>query len=446
MSTMVKQDWNSEALEKIAEQALSHARAQGVTAAEVCISTGKGLSVTARKAEPETLEHYQDRSLVITVYRGQCKGSASTTDFSSQSIDEVVTAACSISQFTAEDAYAGLADAELMAKSVPDLELYHDWPLSAEDAIDLAKQCEASALEHNGISNSEGATVTRYSGYSLYANTHGFMQGAAGSRHSISCAVIAGTGTEMQRDYWYSAARNPDALESAEAVGAKAAARTLARVGARKINTERMPVLFSPEMARSLLGAFVSAVRGSAIYRQSSFLLDYKGKAVFQPFINITEQPHLLQALGSAAFDNEGVATQERDIICEGVLQEYVLDSYSARRLGLQTTGNAGGVRNLSIEAGTKNQSELLQEMQRGLLLTEMMGHGINLVTGDYSRGAAGFWVENGEIQYPVEEITVAGNLLEMFQNIKAVGNDIDQRGNIRTGSLLVDGMTVAGA
>ena len=447
MKTLIEvPDWDSATLQKIAEQVLSQAKTQGATSAEVGVSTGNGLSVTARKGDVDTLEHYQDRSLGITVYRGQRKGSANTTDFSEKAIAELVAAACSMSQYTAEDTYAGLADAELMAKTATDLDLYHPWSLDVKAAIELAIECETAAVQHEGITNSEGASVTRYAGYSLYANTHNFIGGGAGSRHSISCSVIAGNGDNMQRDYWYSSARHPDELEAAEQIGTTAAQRTLARMGARKINTEQLPVLFAPEMARSLLGSFISAIRGGAIYRKSSFLLDYKGKAIFPSFVNIIEQPHLLRGMGSAAFDSEGVATVERDIVSDGVLQEYVLDSYSARRLGLQTTANAGGVRNLFIQPGQQNQTELLKEMQRGLLVTEMMGHGVNMVTGDYSRGATGFWVENGEIQFPVEEVTVAGNLLQMFQNIKAVGNDIDLRGNIRCGSILIEPMTVAGA
>ena len=439
-------DWDSAALQQIAEQVLSLAKQQGATSAEVGASMSNGLSVAVRMGEVETLEHYQDRSLAITVYKGARKGSATTTDFSSAAVSELVSAACSIAEFTAEDKYAGLADANLMAQSATDLDLYRAWPISVEDIIELAQHCEAVALQEKGIENSDSASVTRYGGYALYANSHGFIGGYASSRHSIGCTVIAGKGDTMQRDYWYSSARHPEALDPAEQIGKKAAQRAVARLNARKIKTGCYPVLFAPEMARSLLGNFVAAIRGSALYRKTSFLLGHKGKAVFPSFVQIKEEPHLLRALGSAPFDSEGVQTCARNIVCDGILQDYVLDSYSARRLGTQTTGNAGGVHNLEIQAGDDTQSDLLRKMERGLLLTEMMGQGVNLVTGDYSRGATGFWIENGEIQYPVEEITVAGNLSNMFHDVVAVGNDIDTRGTIRSGSILVGEMTVAGS
>ncbi len=433
-------------LERLTELALATAKSNGATAAEVGVNDSSGLSVTVRLGEIETLEYHSDQTLSVTVYKDYRKGSASTSDFSDESVRDTVQAACSIAEFTASDECAGLAEAGLMAKDIPELDLYHPWSISAEQATDIAEACENAAREHDKrINNSEGSTVTTYGGLSVYANTHGFLSGYAGTRHSINCLVIAGQGDSMQRDYWYSNARNPDDLENVTEIGRKAAQRTVRRLNARKIETCQVPVLFSPEMARGLLGHFVGAIRGKALYRKASFLLGAKGKAVFPEFITLTQKPHLKRALGSAPFDSDCVATREWDIVKEGVLQNYILDCYSARKLEMQTTGNAGGVYNLLVNAGDQDQQSLLKQMDRGLLVTEMMGHGVNTVTGDYSRGAVGFWVEGGEIQYPVEEITVAGNLKNMFAGIVAVGNDVDTRGNIRSGSMLVDNMTVAG-
>lgn len=438
-------DWDLDSLAGIAEQVLAKAQQQHASACEVGLSLSEGLSVTVRLGETETLEHHRDRSLAITVYKDKRKGSVSTGDLSEAAVRESVEKACSIAGFTGADPYAGLADAELMAGTINDLDLYHAWELSSEDAIELATRCEAAATGTEGITNSEGATVTRYGGCALYANSHGFIGGYAGTRHSVSCAVIAGTNDTMQRDYWYDTARDASAMASIEQIGHIAAERTLRRVGARKIKTCRAPVIFSPETARSLLGHFIAAISGSALYREASFLLDKKGSRIFPAFISISEQPHLLQALGSAPFDNEGVATVTRTLVSEGVLQDYVLDSYSARKLGTVTTGNAGGVHNLVINPGLQSPDDLVKSMNKGLLVTELIGHGVNIVTGDYSRGATGFWVENGEIQYPVEEITIAANLRDMFNSVMAVGNDVDTRGNIRSGSILVDNITVAG-
>jgi PmbA protein len=433
-------------LVKIAEQVLSEAKKQQASACEVGLSLSEGLSVNVRLGEIETLEHHRDQSLAITVYKGKRKGSANSSDLRPEAVNESVKAACSIADYTDEDSYSGLADAELMAVTVPDLDLYHPWSLSAEQAIELAKQCETVARDTKGIENSEGASVNRYGGCAVYINSHGFAGGYAATRHSLSCSVIAGKGDSMQRDYWYSVARKPEVLETAEQVGLKSAQRALRRVGARKIKTCKAPVVFSAEMARSLFGYFISAISGSSLYRKASFLLDKKGSRVFPEFISICEQPHLLQAMGSAPYDNEGVATRYHALVEKGVLQEYVLDSYSARKLGTVTTGNAGGVHNLVVEPGKQTFDQLAASVKKGLLVTEMMGHGVNIVTGDYSRGASGFWIENGEIQYPVEEITVAANLKDMFMSIIAVANDVDVRGNIRTGSVLVDNMMVAGS
>ena len=343
-------------------------------------------------------------------------------------------------------ACAGLAPAEHMAREVPDLDLFHPWALSAEQAIELARTCEDAARAVDvRIRNSEGATVSSHHGLRAYANTHGFSGAYRSSRHSISCSVLGEQDGGMQRDYWYSVARARADLEAPEAVGRRAGERAVRRLGARRLSTRHVPVVFIAEQATGLFGHFVNAVRGPSLYRNASFLLDHLGRRIFPEFLRIHEQPHLPRALGSAPFDNEGVATRPRDLVEHGVLAGYVLDSYSARRLGRETTGNSGGVHNLTVEPGTLDLPALLRRMDTGLLVTELMGHGVNIVTGDYSRGASGFWVEGGEIAYPVEEITIAGNLRDMFQAIAAVGNDVDTRGNIRSGSVLIERMTVAG-
>lgn len=425
---------------------LREARAQGASAAEAAVSMETGLSVTVRLGDVETLEHQRDKGLGVTVYFGQRKGSASTSDFTPQAVQETVRAASNIARFTAEDNCAGLADAALMARDIPDLDLCHPWALSAEQAIALAQQCEAAAREVDArITNSEGASVTSHEGLYVYGNSHGFTGSYPSTRHSISCAVIGQDASSMQRDYWYSVVRAQHEMEEGVQVGRRAAERTLRRLNARRLNTRQTPVIFEAAIATSLLSHFVSAIRGANLYRKSSFLLDHLGKRVFPDHIHIHEQPHINRALGSAPFDNEGVATRARDLVQGGILQGYVLDSYSARKLGMQTTGNAGGVHNLFIDPGRHGLEGLLRTMSTGLLVTELLGSGVNTVTGDYSRGAAGFWVENGAIQFPVEEITIAGNLRDMYQQLVEVGNDIDQRGNIRTGSLLIENITVAG-
>ncbi len=434
-------------LEGLVRDILAEARAQGASEAEAGVSFEAGLSVTVRLGEVETLEYHRDRGLGVTVYFGQRKGSASTSDISSAAIRETVRAACGIARYTAEDPCAGLADAERMAAEIPDLDLYHPWDVSAEQAIELARECEDTARAADPrITNSEGASVSSHRGLRVYSNSNGFIGGYPSTRHSISCTVIGQQGESMQRDYWYSVAREHGGLESPAAIGRRAAERTLRRLGGRKLSTCRVPVLFVPEMARSLLGHFVGAIRGGSLYRKASFLVDHLGKEIFPSHVHIHEQPHLKRALGSAPFDNEGVATQARDVVQAGRLDGYVLDSYSARKLGMQTTGNAGGVHNLTIEPGGLDFEGMLSQMGTGLLVTELMGQGVSIITGDYSRGAAGFWVEDGEIRYPVEEITVAGNLRDMFRQLVAVGNDVDVRGNIRTGSWLIESMTVAGA
>ncbi|MDP9010129.1 MAG: metalloprotease PmbA [Pseudomonadota bacterium] len=434
-------------LESIIERALQDARARGASQAEAAVSQDTGLSVGVRLGEVETLEHQRDRSMGITVYFGQRKGSASTADFSLQAVGATVAKACSIARFTAEDASSGLADAELMARSPQDLDLSHPWDVTADRAIAIAKTCESAALRFDArINNSEGASVSTHQGLHVYGNTHGFVGGYPTTSHTLSCVVLAGTGEDMQRDYWYSSSRDWHELQDPEAVGRESARRTIARLGPRKISTRRAPVLFVPELARGLIGHFVAAIRGSSQYRQASFLLNSVGQQVLPVNFSIAERPHLPKAMASAPFDDEGVETRDRELVAEGILTGYILSSYSARKLGLKTTGNAGGSHNLIVAPTlTGGVGALLARLGTGLLLTELMGQGVNTVTGDYSRGAAGFWVENGQIQYPVAEVTIAGNLRSIFLGIAAVGDDIDSRGGVRVGSILVEEMTIAG-
>lgn len=435
-------------LEQSAQIALEEAKKRGATAAEVGLSQSKGLSVTVRQREVETLEHNNDTGLGITVFFGQSKASSSTSDLSLPAIREAVEAACNIARHTQADEAAGLADADLMASEFPDLSLYHPWDLSVEKAIELATECEAAGLDADDrISNSEGATVSSHSGKRIYANSHGFLGVTDSTRHSISASLIARDGRGMQRDFWYDMARDVADLDSVAHVGLRTAQRTLARLGAGEVKTGSYPVIFAAEVAPSLFGQLIAAIRGGALYRNASFLLDKKGEQIFPDFIHIHEQPHLAKALGSAAFDAEGVATRNRDIVSHGVLQDYVLDSYAARRLGLTTTANAGGVHNLTIDSTCDADfDELVKRMHKGIIVTETMGMGVNIVNGDYSQGAAGFWVENGEIQYPVDEFTIASNLQDMFMGLQAVGSDVDVRGNTRCGSVLLDKMMIAAA
>jgi len=434
-------------LQSIIERALEEARARGASQAEAAVSQDTGLSVSVRLGEVETLEHQRDRSMGITVYFGQRKGSASTADFSLDAVRATVAKACSIARFTAEDACSGLADAALMARVPSNLDLSHPWNITADRAIEIAKSCEASALAFDPrINNSEGASLGTHQGLHVYGNTHGFVGGYPTTSHSLSCVVLAGTGEDMQRDYWYSSSRDWHELEQAEAIGRESARRTIARLGPRRLSTRRAPVLFVPEIARGLIGHFTAAIRGSSQYRQSSFLLNSVGQQVFPPGFSIAERPHIPKAVGSAPFDDEGVATQDRELVADGVLTGYILSSYSARKLGLETTGNAGGPHNLLVKPNLAGgMGALLQRLGTGLLVTELMGQGVNMVTGDYSRGAAGFWVENGSIQYPVAEITIAGNLRDMLKGIAAVGDDVDARGATRVGSILLPEMTIAG-
>ena len=434
-------------LEDMVQHLITQAQKAGADSAAAGVSIDAGLSVTVRLGETETLEFNRDRSLGLTVYFDHRKGSASTADFSQEGLSATVQAACDIARYTSRDECAGLADAEHMATVIPDLDLYHPWNLDAEQAIALATDCEDAARQVDArIENSEGGTVSSHVGMRVKANTHGFLAGYRSSYHSISCAVIGKQGDEMQRDYWSFSARDPADLATAAETGRIAGERTIRRLGTQRLSTRQAPVVFAADIASSLFGHFISAVSGSSLYRKSTFLLDYLGKQVFPEHLHIHEQPLLKKGLGSAPYDSEGVATQARDFIKDGILQSYVLNSYSARKLGLTTTGNAGGVRNLSIDPGDKDLNQILRSMDTGLLVTELIGFGVNNITGDYSRGAAGYWVEGGEIQYPVDEITVAGNLKDMFMNIVEVGNVVDLRGNTRTGSVLIEEMTIAGS
>lgn len=438
-------------LQEMSANVLKLAKAAGASAAETDISLGIGQNVTVRMGETETIEYNRDKGASVTVYFGQQRGNASTSDLSDKALADTVAAACNIARYTAQDSFCGLADADLMATVFPDLDLYHPWPISVEDAIDIANRCEASAREvDTRITNSEGASVSSSESLSVYANSHGFAAGYPSSRHGISASVIAEDGQNMQRDYWYTTARAATDLDSPEQVGRLAGERSVRRLGCRRVKTSQVPVLFEAPLASGLISSLVSAVSGGSLYRKSSFLLDSLGKPVISSIVDIEEQPHLPRGLASSAFDAEGVATRQRMLVQQGVLQGYVLSSYSARKLGMTTTGNAGGNHNLLVRHVDGMQSQLsfeqmLQTMGTGLLVTELLGHGLNMVTGDYSRGAAGFWVENGVIAYPVEEITIAGNMKEMLMQIVALGSDVLVQGSKQVGSILIERMTVAG-
>ena len=450
-------------LQQIALDMLAYAKQRGASAASVEISEGFGLGVTVRQGEVETIEYNRDKGLGITAYIGQQRGNASTSDFSPQAMRDTVDAALSIARYTAKDDCSGLPDVDMLAHDWADafyklgtgLDLYHPWDLPVEAAIALAQQCEQAALDTDQrISNSEGATVNVHEAQFVHANSLGFIGGYPSSRHSLSCAVIAGQNDAMERDYWYSVARDAADLQAVRDVGRIAAERAVRRLNARQIATQQVPVLFEAPIASGLLGSFVHAVSGSSLYRKSSFLLDQLDQQIFAPHIHIEDVPGIPKGLASSPFDDEGVRVQRRTIVDKGVLRGYFLGSYSARKLGMRSTGNAGGNHNLILQP-TRGQVDklegeldfdgMLKTMSRGLLVTELLGHGINPVTGDYSRGAAGFWVEHGEIQFPVQEITIAGNLKDMFRNIVAVGNDVLTQGSRQCGSILVEGMTVAG-
>jgi PmbA protein len=437
-------------LKQITQDVLKLAKIAGASSAETEVSFGTGQNVSVRMGEAENIEYNRDKGMSVTVYFGQQKGYASSSDLSPQALKDSVEAACSIAKYTAKDAFCGLADANLMAADMHDLDLYHPWNISVDEAIEIAKRCEAAAFEvdKKRIINSEGAGVSNSEGVFAYANSHGFVGGYASSRHSMSCSVIAEDGAKkdysMQRDYWYTNARDMHDMYSAEYVGKLAGERTVRRLGAKAINTCQVPVLFEAPLASGLISSLIGAISGGSLYRKSSFLLDSLGKQIASPLLNIEELPHLKKGIASSSFDSEGVATKSRKLLENGVLQGYVLSSYSARKLGLQTTGNAGGSHNLIVQSTGQNFAELLKLMGTGLLVTEVLGQGLNMVTGDYSRGAAGFWVENGVIAYPVEEITIAGNMKDMLKQIIAVGSDVIPQSSKQTGSILIEKMTVA--
>lgn len=437
---------DSAKLKSLARDVLDYASGRGATSAETEVSEGYGQSVTVRRGEVETIEYNRDKGIGVTVYLGRQRGHASTSDFSTKALRDTVDAALSIAKFTAADDCAGLADVDLLAREFPDLDLWHPWRLPVERAIELAQACENAGVSlDKRISNSEGATVSTHESHFIYGNSNGFLAGYPGSRHSIGCALIAGQDEGMQRDDWYDTARAPLDLATPESVGRRAGERALKRLKARKIATTQAPVLFEAPVAASLLGHFVSAVSGGSLYRKSSFLLDSMGKPVFAPSVQISDLPHIAKGLGSSPFDEEGVTTRARDIVKDGVVQGYFLSSYSARKLGMRSTGNAGGNHNLVVRDTGEDFAALLRKLGTGLLVTELMGQGVNQVTGDYSRGAAGYWVEGGEIAYPVQEITIAGNLKDMYKNILAVGNDVLHRSSRLCGSILIEKMTIAG-
>ncbi|MGN6519525.1 MAG: metalloprotease PmbA [Dokdonella sp.] len=433
-------------LAAIAEDVVRLARAKGASEADAAASVDLGLAVGVRLGEVETVERTRDRGVSVTVYFGKRKGSASTADLDPKSIEQTVEHACAIARHTEEDPANGLADPALLAKTIPDLDLWHPWDITPEEAIRLGVEIEEAGRSHDPrIDNSDGASVQVGASLTAYANSLGFVGTERGTSHTLSVALIAEDESGMQRDYWYDSVRRASDFASAVSIGRKAAERTVARLGARRLTTRDCPVLFVPEVARSLVGHFLSAASGGALYRRASFLVDHVGKPVFPHWMQMVERPHIPRGHGSTAFDSEGVATRDSDLVRDGVLARYILGSYSARKLGLQSTGNAGGVQNIVVQPGEDDTPALLRRMGRGLLVTELMGQGVSLITGDYSRGASGFWVENGEIAYPVEEITIAGNLRDMYANVVAVGRDVDPRSHILTGSILLERMTIAG-
>ena len=435
-----------EMLKNRIDDTLKMALQKGATQVEAGLSVSQGLSVAVRMRDVETIEHQQDNGLGISVYFGQRKGSANTSNLDPEAVRKTVEAACHIARYTSEDTCSGLADAVLMATRFKPLDLYHPWSISPQTAINLALECEAAALDYDSrIVNSEGASVDINSSISIYGNSHGFLQAEQKTRHSISCAVVSESGDNMQRDYWYDVCRNPARLATTRRVGERAAERTVKRLNARKLKTQQSPVMLVPELARGLIGHFTSAIGGSVQYRKASFLLNAVDTQVFPDYLQLSEHPFQPQALGSANYDGEGVAIAENALVCDGIVQTYLLDSYAARKLGLQSTGHASGVHNLTVNNTGQSFDDMLKVMHQGLLVTELMGQGVNLVTGDYSRGAAGFWVENGDIQFPVEEVTIAANLRDMFKDIIEIGTDVDRRSPIVTGSMLIGNMMIAG-
>lgn len=435
------------ALQEQVEAIVAEARRQGASACEVAVSLEQGLSTTVRQREVETVEFNRDQGFGITLYVGQRKGSASTSASGPEAIRETVAAALAIAKHTSEDDCSGLADAALMARDIPDLDLYHDWGIEPEQAIEMALACEAAAFEADKrILNADGTSLNTHQGVRVYGNSHGFIGGYASTRHSLSCVMIAEGDGQMQRDYWYDVNRQGQLLADPRNIGQRAAQRAASRLGARPVPTCEVPVLFAAELAGGLFGSFLSAISGGNLYRKSSFLEGTLGQRLFPAWLTLDERPHIPRAMASAAFDGDGLATYAKPFVDKGELVSYVLGTYSGRKLGLPSTANSGGVHNLFVTHGVEDQQALIRRMGRGLLVTELMGHGLNMVTGDYSRGAAGFWVENGEIQFPVQEVTIAGNMKDMFQQIVAIGSDVETRSNIHTGSVLIERMTVAGS
>ncbi|MDB1109623.1 metalloprotease PmbA [Pseudomonas extremaustralis] len=435
------------ALQEQVEQILAEAKRQGASACEVAVSLEQGLSTSVRQREVETVEFNRDQGFGITLYVGQRKGSASTSASGAEAIRETVAAALAIAKHTSEDESSGLADKALMAKDLQDFDLFHAWDITPEQAIEQALICEAAAFDADArIKNADGTTLNTHQGCRVYGNSHGFIGGYASTRHSLSCVMIAEANGQMQRDYWYDVNRQGDLLADPVSIGRRAAQRAASRLGARPVPTCEVPVLFSAELAGGLFGSFLGAISGGNLYRKSSFLEGALGQKLFPEWLTIDERPHLMRAMGSSAFDGDGLATYAKPFVEKGELVSYVLGTYAGRKLGLPSTANSGGVHNLFVTHGDEDQAALLRRMGRGLLVTELMGQGLNMVTGDYSRGAAGFWVENGEIQFAVQEVTIAGNMRDMFKQIVAVGNDLELRSNIRTGSVLIERMTVAGS
>ena len=434
-------------LQQQVESILAEAARQGASACEVAVSIGQGLSTTVRQREVETVEFNRDQGFGITLYVGQRKGSASTSATGLDAVRETVAAALAIARHASEDECAGLADAALMARELPELDLYHPWAISPEQAVEQALACEAAAFATDPrIRNADGTSLNTHQGCRVYGNSHGFIGGYASTRHSLSCVMIAEGEGQMQRDYWYDVNRQGELLADAAGIGQRAAQRAVSRLGARPVPTCEVPVLFAAELAGGLFSHLLAAISGGNLYRHSSFLEGALGQRLFPEWLSLDERPHLPRALGSAAFDGDGLATYAKPFVDKGELVSYVLGTYSGRKLGLPSTANSGGVHNLFVTHGDEDQQALIRRMGRGLLVTELMGQGLNLVTGDYSRGAAGFWIENGEIQFPVQEVTIAGNLRDMFAQIVAVGSDLERRGNICTGSVLIERMTVAGS
>jgi len=436
----------NEDLKEISQGVLTLAKKSGASDAEVSCGINEGFDVTVRMGDVETLERHLNRGITITVYFDHQKGEVSTSDISKSSLEKSVQAACNIAKYTEADPFSGLAEENLIAKEQPDLDLYHPWDISTEEAIQLVLQCEdyGRSLDKR-IVNSEGVSVSTNQNHYVYANSYGFMGAVPSTSHTISSVFVAQENNSMERDYYYSHVRDYHDLEACQTIAKKAVEKTVARLNSKKLTTQKVPVIFSPEVAKSLLASFLSAISGSNLYRQASFLLDHLDKKIFSEKIHLYEDPYLLKGLGSAAFDAEGVQTQKKDLVAEGVLKSYLLGSYSARKLGMQSTGNSGGVHNLMIDVDDIDLNALIKKMYKGVLVTELIGQGVNIITGDYSRGIFGFWVDNGEIQYPISENTIAGNLKEMFLNIDSIANDINKNDNIQTGSILINEMVVAG-